>query len=77
VTAVGLAAGIVGVALAVLLAAVSSGLAANPLPRPVRRAGAESVSVLRQLHSGRVGDYAAWLILGSAAVVCTLAVAAP
>jgi multicomponent Na+:H+ antiporter subunit D len=35
------------------------------------------MEVLRRLHSGHVGDYAAWLIFGSAAVVCTLALGAP
>ncbi|HEY2601071.1 MAG TPA: proton-conducting transporter membrane subunit [Thermoleophilaceae bacterium] len=42
------------------------GLAAFALMRPLRSLG-PGVTALRRLHSGRVGDYVAWLTLGVAA----------
>jgi multicomponent Na+:H+ antiporter subunit D len=63
-----------GVLLSTLSAVLAVGVAAAALwaprlPRPVGavgRAGAPLVAGVRRLHSGRIGDYVAWLFLGTA-----------
>ncbi|MBN9110847.1 MAG: NADH dehydrogenase [Pseudonocardia sp.] len=54
--------GTVGAVLAALLAAVS--VSGRRVPTP--RAAASTARGLRALHSGHVGDYAAWLVVGVA-----------
>jgi hypothetical protein len=43
------------------------------LPRTLRRAGSAAIdgvyAVLRRPHSGHVGDYVTWLVLGTGAIV--------
>jgi multicomponent Na+:H+ antiporter subunit D len=73
-TLVGVVAGLAGVVLAVVLAAMS--ISPRRLPR-ARHLLDAPVSLLRRLHSGHLGDYAAWLVLGCGAVVCVLAATAP
>jgi multicomponent Na+:H+ antiporter subunit D len=54
-----------GLAVGVAAAALRSGR----LPRPLGaagRLGAPVVAGLRRVHSGRIGDYVAWLFLGTA-----------
>jgi multicomponent Na+:H+ antiporter subunit D len=69
---------VLGLLSAVLACAVAvSALYAHRLPVPVRaraRSLRPVVSVLHGLHSGHVGDYAAWLVFGAAAITCLLAV---
>lgn len=74
-TLVGLLAGLAGVLVAVALAAVSLRVVRAPLrSTPLLRA---PMAGLRRLHSGHLGDYTAWLVLGSAALIGVLAVTAP
>lgn len=61
-TSEGVITGLVGSVLAVVLAAA----AVRGLGRVVETRGAGPVRVLRQLHSGHVGDYIAWEIAGVA-----------
>jgi multicomponent Na+:H+ antiporter subunit D len=66
-TTSGLLLGLMSAGLAVGVAAAA--LWAPRLPRPfgaVGRAGAPLVAGLRRVHSGRIGDYVAWLFLGTA-----------
>jgi multicomponent Na+:H+ antiporter subunit D len=77
ITAVGLAAGMSGVLLAIAIAALSMGLVRVPLPESAAKVLTAPVAGLRRLHSGHLGDYAAWLILGAAAVIGVFASAAP
>jgi multicomponent Na+:H+ antiporter subunit D len=63
-----------GVALDVLSVLLAAGMAAlalwgRRLPELLRsapRASRPAVAVLRQVHSGHVGDYVAWLLVGIA-----------
>ncbi len=71
VTGFATAAGAVVLALLVLVAA----RVPARQRRPLRRAVGPIVLVLERLHSGHVGDYVAWLLLGAA--VIGIAVAAP
>ncbi len=68
-TALGLALGFTSAALAVGVAA--AGLYSEPLARragALGRAATSAFARLRQLHSGHVGDYVAWLMTGMAAL---------
>jgi multicomponent Na+:H+ antiporter subunit D len=65
----GLALGLCSAALSIAMA--FGGLYAARLPAALRRAGlaaATPLRVVRQVHSGHIGDYVAWLLLGLAAV---------
>jgi multicomponent Na+:H+ antiporter subunit D len=75
-TPVGLLAGLAGVVVAVVLAAVALGFLRAPVALP-RLLLAAPIAGLRRLHSGHVGDYTAWLVLGSAALIGVLAATAP
>jgi multicomponent Na+:H+ antiporter subunit D len=44
------------------------------LPQSVTRALAGGFAPLRAVHSGQIGDYVAWLVFGTAAIGCVLAV---
>ena len=44
------------------------------LPQPVTRALAGGFAPLRAVHSGHIGDYVTWLVFGTAAIGCVLAV---
>jgi multicomponent Na+:H+ antiporter subunit D len=74
-TSTGVVLGLVSTLLAVGLAALA--LWGPLLPRALRtgaRRLAPPVSVLRRVHSGHVGDYVAWLLVGTAAFGALLAV---
>jgi multicomponent Na+:H+ antiporter subunit D len=75
VTLVGIVAGLAGVLVAVLLAAFALG--ALRTPQWAARVLAAPVAGLRRLHSGHLGDYTAWLVLGCAALIGVLAATAP
>jgi multicomponent Na+:H+ antiporter subunit D len=45
------------------------------LPQAVTRALTAGFSPLRTVHSGHIGDYVAWLVFGTGAIGCALAVA--
>jgi multicomponent Na+:H+ antiporter subunit D len=75
-TLVGLIAGLAGVVVAVGLAALSLGLL-PALPKALTRLVSVPTNGLRRLHSGHLGDYTAWLVLGCAALIGVLAVTAP
>jgi multicomponent Na+:H+ antiporter subunit D len=68
-----------GVLLGLLSTALAAGLAAVLLWPPWRagagRLGRPPVAVLHRLHSGHLGDYVAWLVLGTAAVAALLGLA--
>jgi len=68
-TGLGLGLGFVSVAVALVTAAagVYSSVLADRLA-PLVRVGSAPMRVLRQLHSGHVGDYVAWLMTGVAVV---------
>ena len=76
VTATGIVAGLTGVLLAVGLAAVSLGAVRVAVPTRVGAVLTAPVAGLRQLHSGHLGDYTAWLVLGSASLIAVLAATA-
>lgn len=65
-TASGLAWGSLSTALALAVAAVA--LYAPRHRSPGRQLGRPVLHVLRELHSGHVGDYVAWLLAGVAAL---------
>jgi hypothetical protein len=54
------------------LAPAALGLWRHRLPRPVRAAGARTIgppaAALKMLHSGVIGDYVAWLTVGTAVI---------
>jgi multicomponent Na+:H+ antiporter subunit D len=75
VTLVGIVAGLAGVVVAVVLAAFALG--ALRTPQWTSRALDAPVAGLRRLHSGHLGDYTAWLVLGCAALIGVLAATAP
>jgi multicomponent Na+:H+ antiporter subunit D len=77
VTALGLVAGLVAVVVAVAIAAVSLGTVRVRISSGAASAITAPLTGLRRLHSGHLGDYAAWLVLGAAAVVAVLWAAAP
>jgi multicomponent Na+:H+ antiporter subunit D len=76
-TLVGLLAGLGGVAVAVALATLAVRAIPSPLPKGLTKVLTAPVDGLRRLHSGHLGDYAAWLILGAAALIGVLGAAAP
>jgi multicomponent Na+:H+ antiporter subunit D len=69
---------LLGLLSAALACAVAVGaLYAHRLPVAVRAGGRSLrpvLGVLHRLHSGHVGDYAAWLMFGAAAITCLLIV---
>lgn len=69
-TSLGLSAVLVGLAStagALLLGAITLARPRNPLPIAVARPVELAFFRLRRLHSGQVGDYVAWLVVGVAA----------
>jgi multicomponent Na+:H+ antiporter subunit D len=73
-TALGLGLGVLSAALAVGLALLM--LYAPRLPRTLRVAGARlapATHALHRLHSGHIGDYVAWLLVGALALGVLLA----
>jgi multicomponent Na+:H+ antiporter subunit D len=67
---------VIGLTAATLAVAVAlTGLYAPRLPEAVRRPSRTlepAVRALHKLHSGHLGDYAAWLVLGTAAITALL-----
>ncbi|MGW5128407.1 hypothetical protein ACWEQ7_31065 [Streptomyces sp. NPDC004069] len=71
-TATGVALGLLSTGIAVALAVTAVRRRAPRLS--ARHPAARAVRALRRLHSGRLGDYLAWLALGIAVLCAALAV---
>jgi multicomponent Na+:H+ antiporter subunit D len=57
------------------IVAVASAYSSRLLPlRRGRRAGAAVVGALRAVHTGHVGDYVAWLLVGVAGIAALVGV---
>ncbi|WP_067674933.1 complex I subunit 5 family protein [Nocardia miyunensis] len=72
-TATGIAWGAASAALAVAIAACALFLPPKLLPRTVSRSTRTLTTALHRLHSGHLGDYAAWLMVGAAVVTALIA----